>query len=329
MKDYGISVLDQYEIDVDSTRRTRGAVLCNTDKGLFLLKELHMPGERLPILIEIYQYLERQGFSMIDMPMANREGEYLSKAEDGTTYMLKRWFQGRECDMKKEDELVDAVRQLARLHKSLQYMDIKDPEREDETLLEKIRRHNRELRKVNRYVCRCSVKREFEVEFLKGFPRMYRQAELVQELAEQAQIDGLYEESLKNGSFIHGDYNYHNVLICPQGTAVTDFTRVHQGVQMDDLYYFLRKVLEKKQYDIGLGVKLLRAYDSELPLEDAKREYLAIRLAYPEKFWKIVNNYYQSNKAWIPQKNVEKLKNTFSQIEKKRLFLSQIFALKL
>ena len=329
MKDYGISVLDQYEINVDSTRRTRGAVLCNTDKGLFLLKELHIPGDRMPILTEVYRYLEEQGFTMTDMPVANKEGEFQSVADDGCTYVLKRWFQGHECEIKKDDDLVSAVRQLARLHRILGTMEIRDPERMDETLLERFKRHNRELRKVNQYVCRCSVKSEFESELLKGFPRMYRQAELVQEMAEESDTGSLYEEAVKNGSFIHGDYNYHNVLICPEGTAVTGFSRVHQGVQMEDLYYFLRKVLEKHQYDIGLGEKLLRTYDRILPLGEAQREYLAIRLAYPEKFWKIVNTYYQSNKAWIPQKNTEKLKNAVALSERKRLFLSQIFALKL
>ena len=40
MKDYGISVLEQYQMEVNSTHRIRGAVLCDTDRGLFLLKEV-------------------------------------------------------------------------------------------------------------------------------------------------------------------------------------------------------------------------------------------------------------------------------------------------
>ena len=33
---------------------------------------------------------------------------------------------------------------------------------------------------------------------------------------------------------------------------------------------------------------------------------------YPEKYWKQLNYYYNANKAWIPDKNVEKL--TFERI---------------
>lgn len=46
MKDYGVSVLEQYQMDVYGTRRIRGAVLCDTDKGLFLLKEARMDKSR-------------------------------------------------------------------------------------------------------------------------------------------------------------------------------------------------------------------------------------------------------------------------------------------
>ena len=36
MKDYGISVLTQYQMEVFGTHKVRGAILCDTDKGLLL-----------------------------------------------------------------------------------------------------------------------------------------------------------------------------------------------------------------------------------------------------------------------------------------------------
>ena len=40
MKENEVSVLDQYDIDIKSTRRIRGAILCATNQGLFVLREL-------------------------------------------------------------------------------------------------------------------------------------------------------------------------------------------------------------------------------------------------------------------------------------------------
>ena len=42
-------------------------------------------------------------------------------------------------------------------------------------------------------------------------------------------------------------------------------------------------------------------------MEDVQ-EYLKNRLMYPEKFFKVANSYYHSNKAWISIKNVEKIR---------------------
>ena len=69
-------------------------------------------------------------------------------------------------------------------------------------------------------------------------------------------------------------------------------------------------------------------YDgSSILKEKEKREYLAIRFTYPEKFWKISNMYYHSNKAWVPEKSTEKLKKAIYQTEEKKRFLANVFAL--
>ena len=52
---------------------------------------------------------------------------------------------------------------------------------------------------------------------------------------------------------------------------------------------------------------------------------LYYRLAYPEKFWKIVNFYYNTGKAWIPGRNMEKIEKLFAQEREKQLFLEYIF----
>ena len=64
MQDYERdNILEQYEIAVNSTRKTRGAILCSTDKGVFLMREVGVSEKRLPALIELYEYfMDCQGF---------------------------------------------------------------------------------------------------------------------------------------------------------------------------------------------------------------------------------------------------------------------------
>lgn len=331
MKDYGVSVLSQYEMEVYGTHRIRGAILCDTDKGLFLLKETRMEECRICALAEIYEQLKENGFDRVDAPLLNKEAAYVSKAEDGTAYIVKKWFQGRECDVRHTNELLDGAKSLAEIHLCMRIKNQeKVPDRSVENpIIREYERHNRELRKVREFVCRRSVKNPFEIAFLKGYDQMYFWAEKVLERLKDMDFDSIFEETGRERHMVHGDYNYHNLLVCTEGMAVTGFEHTHQAVQMEDLYYFLRKCMEKHHYDERLGYQMLCSYDSVKSLRKEERDYLAIRLAYPEKFWKTVNSYYHSGKAWIPAKNVEKLTLSIEQTEEKIHFLENVFTFRI
>ena len=60
-----------------------------------------------------------------------------------------------------------------------------------------------------------------------------------------------------------------------------------------------------------------------------EREYIGLCLAYPEKFWKTASSYARSNKAWLPEKSVEKLRTAVRQAEEKTAFLESLFSLDL
>ena len=50
-------------------------------------------------------------------------------------------------------------------------------------------------------------------------------------------------------------------------------------------------------------------------------------LSYPEKFWKIINQYINSNKSWIPDKNVDKLRKVIEQNERRRELIDKMCGL--
>ena len=66
---------------------------------------------------------------------------------------------------------------------------------------------------------------------------------------------------------IHGEYNYHNIIMTKEGIATTNFEKFRRDIQVEDLYYFLRKVLEKSGWKIRLGDGMLNAYSAIHPLK--------------------------------------------------------------
>ena len=126
-------------------------------------------------------------------------------------------------------------------------------------------------------------------------------------------------------SFCHGDYQYHNILQGGSGWLLVNFEKYIRDNPVRDLYLLLRKLLEKENWSVSLGAELLEAYEKERPVSAHSRIDLYYRLAYPEKFWKIANFYYNSGKAWIPGKNQEKLERVIAQEQEKQHFLDEVF----
>lgn len=240
--------------------------------------------------------------------------------------MLKRWFSGRECDVKREQEVLESVRNLARLHRMMKLPGEESGEFPGNNLQEEFRRHNRELRKVRTFIRNRTAKGTFEQVVLEHFEEMYLWAEQAEKKLLSSAYERLTQTSREEGTIIHGDYNYHNVWMTSKGIATTNFEHFVNDIQASDLYYFMRKVLEKHEWNTELGRAMLRVYQEIMPLSEEERDYLAIRFSYPEKFWKLINSYYHSNKAWIPEKDVEKLRTVIAQTERKKRFLESIFS---
>ena len=119
MNERTTEVLEQYELEVQSKRRGRGAWICETSQGLKLLREYKGTVKRLEFEEQIMNVLQNQKTCRTDQYMRNREGELLSVAEDGTRCVVKEWFSGRECSVQSEAEVVRAVGQIAKLHRTL------------------------------------------------------------------------------------------------------------------------------------------------------------------------------------------------------------------
>ena len=112
-------------------------------------------------------------------------------------------------------------------------------------------------------------------------------------------------------------------MFCKDGVYLINFEKCVSDSPVRDLYLFMRKLMEKSNWAEGIGFELINSYDKIRPMEKEEYRQLYYRLAYPEKFWKIVNFYYNSGKAWIPGRNLEKLIRVTGQEKDKQDFLSK------
>ena len=136
--------------------------------------------------------------------------------------MLKKWVSGRECEVRRERDVLEAAQALGLLHQRMDWGEIlgdgawtkekmqemipqasdHEPVLEIELkpfagrdMLSELRRHNRELKKVRAFIRSRVTKNEFERRFLAHFERMYEMAQTVDGML---RISGIVQRQSKS-----------------------------------------------------------------------------------------------------------------------------------
>ena len=322
MNDRAVSLLDQYEIEVNRTWKGRGAILCESDQGLLIMKEYAGPVEKVNFQDYLLKHIKESGAVRVESILRTKEGEMIVYDQDRVAYIVKTYCEGRECNHRDQQECGQAVRTLANLHKVSDLSGYEILQEQPVCHIEKeYEKHNRELKKVRRFLREKSQKTDFEIYLMKHYDYFL---DIALQITEELQYYAYEEDSYEFPIVCHGDYQYHNIIQTEAGTVLINFEKCVRDYPVRDLYLFLRKLLEKNNWSQTLGDMLLESYNRERPLTDRDYSQLYYRFAYPEKFWKIVNFYYNTGKAWIPDRNMEKIEKLFAQEREKQLFLESI-----
>lgn len=354
MYDRDTAMLEKYDLTIKNIRKVRGGWLCIAQEGLFLWKESRSKEERLNLEDKICRKTEEMGLSHIwncaggsdnlrmDRFVRNQEGLLLTEDGFGRKFVLKEWTEGRECEVRNTEDLFNGARAAACLHQILRAV---KPELEEtvhgEAIMEGCKtkkenendtlavlavqepyeelwdRRKREISRVLRYVCRRRRKNAFEQLLMKETPYYAVQAENALELLRMIRKRGQLQ-------ICHGDFHYHNLVYGKQENWICQTSRFHLGFQIADFYLFLRKCMEKQGWNWQLAAELINLYRRYCPVTREDVQLLYCLFLFPEKYWKQLNFYVQSNKAWMPEKNVVKLKNLISQEEKRQIFLKKL-----
>lgn len=331
--DKGVNVLEQYGVEVKNSSRMKGALLLDTNLGYCLLREFRGSEKHLKLEYEIQKYLRQKDEILVDGIIPNANGQLFCVDRDGQKYYLRQWYIGKDCEIWNQDMLCEAVRTLAVFHQSVAGFarHTEEPTEEKQSLegesqgiLTEFERHNQELKRCRSYIRKRKRKNEFECLVLESFEKFYQRGLALTEGCRETGIFRLEQEASDAGDMMHGAFNYHNIFFVGKRGFLTNFEHCKCGLQIRDLYHFLRKVLEKYNWDDTLGKKMLESYQQIRPLSSKEQDYIKTCLSYPEKYWKIVSHYYNSGKSWIPDKDIEKLKVVIRQDAERERFLSAL-----
>ncbi|MEE1313216.1 MAG: phosphotransferase [Lachnospiraceae bacterium] len=303
-------LFDQYDMELLHVRRGRGGLICETEDGMFDLQICNQSPRKLEQAFEIKEQLIEQKFSYVDQYYRNKDGELLTYDRYQTPYIMKRHFDGRECDIRNKKDIAAAGEQLGILHQCLKNIPAETYPRKKNRFQQK----TKELIRTKQYIAKKNEKKEFEVLFNRYFDLFWKD------------VKTIYEEEEQESALCHGAYHHHHLLMLPgQKMAVVQFENFYVGNQLEDVFQLMRKILEKNQYDFSYAKKLLDAYETKRILRPADYRYLFCMLSYPEKYWKLANQYMNHRKSFLSPKLTEKLQDAVRLQEKKEKFLQDFW----
>lgn len=357
MEDRSQEALKRYHLKIYNIYRARGAFLLETDCGLKLYKSFEGSRNRAMFENKVKEHLLLHGYFNTDLFVKTTEDEIISEDSAGNLYIMKNWYWGEECNLKELSQIEAASSNLARLHNLLKDVEFTKEQQEHNIspdLMETFEKRNRELKRVKGYIRDKRQKNEFELSYLNYYDMFYEQGQQAAKRLANSKYRELLAQAVSEHCVCHGNYTYHNIIMLkakseamsrtyiPPGwinkqplsvaeigggqgmIATTNFEKSYIGLQISDLYQFIRKVMEKNDWDILYGSNMIEAYDHIKPISKAELNVLYLLLLYPEKFWKITNYYYNGKKSWVSDRNIQKLNMIGEQNTKKEMFLRRL-----
>lgn len=315
------AILSQYELEIVKVNKGRGSYICETDKGMKLMTAFRGSNEKGMVLKQFLEQLSIHNFPVEQIVLNKNEMAVTQDEVTGENFLVKDYISGRELDTGNMEELRAAIRLLACYHQAVEQVSMEIPDIMKDSagmVVEKRRRRRKELIKVKNYIRTRKKKNDFEQAFMASFFPMLAVMDKSLEMLETRQEARCI--------FCHGDVNQHNIL-CENGKwRLVNFENFTYSWRVLDLANFLRKVMEKNDWNVQMGMELIRCYKDIAVLEREEAEQLYGLLLFPEKFWKITNHYMNTRKSWISERDIEKLKKVIGQEEKRLGFMENLFS---
>ena len=304
-------------------RKGRGNFIVNCKSGDFVLKEYNGSEEKAALQKALTDYVMQNTEVTVQQLMENKEGKLFSEDRDGTHFTLQTYKEGRECDLKDVEECHLAIHTMARMHKGM-YIECEKISQPviPYSLKREFEKRNTELRRIRRYLREKRNKNDFERFLYGNFNPFFEKALEVEE--EWGAYEKYSHPEHSEITFCHGDYQHHNVWMGSNQVMILQFEKYLADLPCRDLYLFMRKLLEKNNWDKEMGLGVLKTYEKIRPLPAIERISMIYRFSYPEKFWKIANYYFNSKKSFMPEKNMEKLDKLLVQEREKGDFIGDI-----
>jgi CotS family spore coat protein len=248
-------------------------------------------------------------------------------------YVVTDWIDGRECDFKKEEDLLEASETLARFHlcaRNFMPDDNVKARNDIGKLPYNMEKRMMTLNKMRDIARKNNKKTEFDMLYLSNiefYLNLSRQAVNFLNLDSYSKVCSL---ALTDNVLCHHDYTYHNILFDNEHNSyIVDFEYCKSEIQIHDVATLIIKSLKRLNWDIRYAEMILERYNSINPLKYDDYNVLKTLLIFPQRFWRLANRYYYKEASWGEDTFIKKMKEIIQERSNYMKFIGELEELKI
>lgn len=322
MHDFESILAQTYGLEIISIAPLRDAFIVHTSNGKKMLKKTLLPCETISFVHGAKEHLYNNGFMNLDRYACTLEEKPYFTIE-GINYTLGDLVGGRECNFENRDDVVKTTRQLAYMHKySKGYFAPEDSKAKDDLGKLPIGL-NKRLNEIKRLKKNAKKgKSKFDYLFLEYADYFYNIGENSINMINNSNYNKLVEEYRVAGGICHHDFTHHNIICAQDKVSIINFEFCCYELKVYDVVNLMRRKMRKCKWDVGEGKLILDQYRMIEDIDEDEYLVMKVMLQFPQKFWRVINKYYNSRRSWSEKSYLSKLQEVIDEIPYHKEFMN-------
>lgn len=316
-------IAERYNLDIKSVSPYKDLFVLVTPYGKKFLRKVIGTQEKLYFIHEAKEHLYKNGFTNIDRDICTLDGKPFIILEEGA-YIITEAVEGRECNFDLREDTIKASQLLAQMHKASRgYVPSMEARAQDDLgkLPVYFLKRLEEIKKLKKLARKGKSK--FDYLFLENVDYYVKLAEKTLEQLGNSKYNQLIERTRQEGLFCHHDYTHHNIICSENKAGIINFSFCCFELKVYDLANLLRRKMRKCNWNTEEARVIIQKYDQIEHIDEDELEVMKLILQFPQKFWRVVNKYYNSRRSWSEKSFILKLEEVTKELEPHKNFMNK------
>lgn len=316
-------VAESYGLEIINLFPYKDTIMIVTSQSRKMLRKIPFSLERLRFIHGAKEHLAGNGFTDVDKYLCTLEGEPYFNF-DNNYYTLVDFIDGRESNFDNDHDVRQAAITLAELHSASRGYSVPEGAKVQDELGKLPGYFSKRLEDIKKMKKQAKKGRgRFDQLFLEQVDYFFEIGESAVSELEKSSYARLVESTREEGHFCHHDYTHHNIIMNEAGVAIINFDYCCFELKVYDIANLIRRKMRKCDWDISKTELIINSYSSVEPLSSEELAVMKIILQFPQKFWRVINRYYNSRRSWSERSFMIRLQEVVDEIGPHKEFLSK------